>query len=145
MCSGRRIRSSLALPRRPCIRWMYCARPAFCPRNGSLARLLVRRNLVRRNLVRRISMKRALLLAAVFVCFVLGGTAQSLKPAARTHSAGPAAARPAQPAQPEAVAKAAATAAYAQLPLAFEVNRGQTESRVRFFSRGADYELFLTR
>ncbi|MGB7923740.1 MAG: SBBP repeat-containing protein, partial [Pyrinomonadaceae bacterium] len=34
--------------------------------------------------------------------------------------------------------------AYGQLPLSFEVNRGQTDGRVRFLSRGAGYGLFLT-
>jgi hypothetical protein len=32
----------------------------------------------------------------------------------------------------------------AQLPLSFEVNRGQTDSRVRFLARGQNYTLFLT-
>ncbi|HEY7543548.1 MAG TPA: SBBP repeat-containing protein, partial [Blastocatellia bacterium] len=35
-------------------------------------------------------------------------------------------------------------AAYARLPLRFEANRGQTNSRVRFISRGSGYALFLT-
>ena len=34
--------------------------------------------------------------------------------------------------------------AYGKLPLSFEVNRGQTESQVRFLSRGSGYTLFLT-
>lgn len=34
--------------------------------------------------------------------------------------------------------------AYGKLPLAFEVNRGQTDSSVRFLARGAGYTLFLT-
>ena len=33
---------------------------------------------------------------------------------------------------------------YAQLPLQFEMNQGQTDSRVRFLSRGRGYTLFLT-
>ena len=33
---------------------------------------------------------------------------------------------------------------YAQLPLSFESNDGQTDERVKFLSRGRDYELFLT-
>src|SRR5712692_850889 len=32
----------------------------------------------------------------------------------------------------------------AQLPLVFEINRGQTDQRVKFLSRGKDYTLFLT-
>ncbi len=34
---------------------------------------------------------------------------------------------------------------YAQLPLSFEANQGQADSRVRFLSRGEGYALFLTR
>lgn len=33
---------------------------------------------------------------------------------------------------------------YGSLPLAFEVNQGQTDSRVKFVSRGSGYTLFLT-
>jgi hypothetical protein len=34
--------------------------------------------------------------------------------------------------------------AYGKLPLSFEVNKGQTDSRVKFLSRGRGYSLFLT-
>lgn len=37
-----------------------------------------------------------------------------------------------------------ALARYGSLPLAFEANRGQTDSRVKFFARGRGYLLFLT-
>src|SRR5438270_7403573 len=33
---------------------------------------------------------------------------------------------------------------YGQIPLSFEPNRGQTDSRVKFLSRGPGYMLFLT-
>jgi hypothetical protein len=33
---------------------------------------------------------------------------------------------------------------YGKLPLSFEVNRGQTDRRVKFLSRGSGYNLFLT-
>src|SRR5579863_1202200 len=33
---------------------------------------------------------------------------------------------------------------YGRLPLSFEANAGQTDSRVKFLSRGAGYTLFLT-
>src|SRR5690348_17027348 len=33
---------------------------------------------------------------------------------------------------------------YGKLPLSFEENQGQTDSNVRFVSRGAGYNLFLT-
>ena len=39
---------------------------------------------------------------------------------------------------------AQAKALGSQLPLAFEANQGQTDSRVKFFSRGNGYNLFLT-
>jgi hypothetical protein len=34
-------------------------------------------------------------------------------------------------------------AAYGKLPLQFELNRGQTDPRVQFLSRGSGYTLFL--
>jgi pimeloyl-ACP methyl ester carboxylesterase len=34
--------------------------------------------------------------------------------------------------------------AYGKLPLSFEANKGQTDSRVKFLSRGSGYSLFLT-
>jgi hypothetical protein len=34
--------------------------------------------------------------------------------------------------------------AYGKLPLSFEVNKGQTDPRVKFLSRGRGYSLFLT-
>ena len=34
--------------------------------------------------------------------------------------------------------------AYGKLPLSFEANRGQTDARVKFLSRGSGYTLFLT-
>lgn len=41
-------------------------------------------------------------------------------------------------------AKARTIAAYSNLPLSFEANRGQTDPSVKFLSRGAGYNLFLT-
>ncbi len=41
--------------------------------------------------------------------------------------------------------EASASAAYAKLPIGFEPNRGQSDPRVRFLSRGSGYTLFLTR
>ena len=43
-----------------------------------------------------------------------------------------------------AEAEATVKAAYGQLPLSFEANRGQTDGAVRFLSRGRGYSLFLT-
>jgi hypothetical protein len=39
---------------------------------------------------------------------------------------------------------ASSIGAYARLPLSFEANRGQTDSRVNFITRGPGYNLFLT-
>jgi len=47
-------------------------------------------------------------------------------------------------AQPDQVTQARLSAAYGKLPLSFEANHGQTDSQVRFLSRGPGYSLFLT-
>jgi len=36
------------------------------------------------------------------------------------------------------------SSSYGKLPLSFEINRGQTDSRVKFLARGQGYGLFLT-
>jgi hypothetical protein len=41
--------------------------------------------------------------------------------------------------------KRAATESWARLPMQFEANEGQADSRVKFLSRGAGYSLFLTK
>ena len=41
-------------------------------------------------------------------------------------------------------AKPQLVAAYGELPLSFEINEGQTDSQVKFLSRGSGYSLFLT-
>lgn len=46
--------------------------------------------------------------------------------------------------QPDRVNHSRALADYAKLPLAFEINEGQTDPRVKFLSRTAAYTLFLT-
>jgi hypothetical protein len=48
----------------------------------------------------------------------------------------------ARPAHDSAASKA--VAAYGNLPLSFEANRGQTDEQVRFLSRGQGYGLFMT-
>src|SRR5450432_1355537 len=45
---------------------------------------------------------------------------------------------------PDAKAQAAVLEGYGRLPLSFERNQGQVDRRVKFFSRGAGYALFLT-
>ncbi|HZY59372.1 MAG TPA: hypothetical protein VFE56_06385, partial [Candidatus Binataceae bacterium] len=47
-------------------------------------------------------------------------------------------------AQIQAAAQARVNQLYNQLPLSFEANQGQTDSRVKFLSRGQGYSLFLT-
>jgi hypothetical protein len=46
--------------------------------------------------------------------------------------------------EPPVPAKAAVQAAYGKLPLSFEANQGQTDSRVKFLARGNGYTLYLT-
>jgi hypothetical protein len=46
--------------------------------------------------------------------------------------------------EPVATTAAAAQTAYGNLPLSFESNQGQTDSQVKFLSRGSGYTLFLT-
>ncbi len=50
----------------------------------------------------------------------------------------------AQAVAPGAAASPRVPAEYGKLPLSFEANRGQVDSRVRFLSRGQGYSLFLT-
>ena len=45
---------------------------------------------------------------------------------------------------PDSATRQRIAAGYGKLPLAFEENLGQTDSRVKYFSRGNDYRLFLT-
>jgi hypothetical protein len=51
---------------------------------------------------------------------------------------------PAVVAPPGAGTHARIAREYGQLPLAFEINQGQSDARVRFLARGAGYSLFLT-
>ena len=46
--------------------------------------------------------------------------------------------------QTDAQARTKAASLYARMPLAFELNAGQTDPRVKAFSRGSGYGLFLT-
>ena len=48
------------------------------------------------------------------------------------------------PAKTPAANKPQVVENYGKLPLSFEANRGQTDSRVDFLSRGGGYTLFLT-
>jgi photosystem II stability/assembly factor-like uncharacterized protein len=46
--------------------------------------------------------------------------------------------------RPDQLTKARISERYGKLPLSFEVNQGQTDSRVKFLSRGNGYNFFLT-
>ena len=46
--------------------------------------------------------------------------------------------------QTDSQARMKAASLYARMPLAFELNAGQTDPRVKAFSRGSGYGLFLT-
>ena len=46
--------------------------------------------------------------------------------------------------KPDHAAQARVTETYGKLPLSFEANRGQTDSEVKFFSRGSGYGIFIT-
>lgn len=82
-------------------------------------------------------MRRALILSTLLFSFSAGAAAQSSSPSPK------APAHPTQPA-PSSAAAQAARASFAKLPLSFEQNQGQTDTRVKFLSRGDGYNLFLT-
>ncbi len=84
-------------------------------------------------------MRRVLLLSLFALCFAANGMAQSTKSVVKAQPKQPAAQASASPA-----AVNAARATLAKLPLSFEQNVGQTDSRVKYTSRGAGYNLFLT-
>ena len=62
------------------------------------------------------------------------------KPTTRT-IAGPKLTKPAPSAE---ATQARLAESYGNIPLSFEANRGQTDSQVKFLSRGSGYTLFLT-
>jgi hypothetical protein len=84
-------------------------------------------------------MRRVLLFSAFVFCFTASAKAQSPKPASTAATTQTGATSPAP-----SVAAQAARASFAKLPLSFEENVGQTDARVKFTSRGAGYNLFLT-
>ena len=49
----------------------------------------------------------------------------------------------AQPAKPDQANQQRLVESYGKLPMSFEANRGQTDPRVKFLSRGSGYTLFL--
>lgn len=81
-------------------------------------------------------------LLAIFLLISLGVLTFPPAPSLSDASA-PALARPGS-AKAFAVSKPLAVKQYANLPLSFEANLGQSDARVRFLSRGPGYTLFLT-
>src|SRR5213596_1421353 len=75
----------------------------------------------------------------VFTLAALAVLASS--PSTRT-IAGPKLTKPASSAE---ATQARLAESYGKIPLSFEANRGQTDPRVKFLSRGSGYTLFLTR
>ena len=84
-------------------------------------------------------MRRVLLFVAFVLCLRANANAQWSKPASSTQATQTAAS-----ASPSPAALQAARASFARLPLSFEENVGQTDARVKYTSRGAGYNLFLT-
>src|ERR1700674_1701870 len=84
-------------------------------------------------------MRRVLLFSAFVLCLSANVTAQSAKTALKAPTAQPAATTSPSPAAAEA-----ARASFAKLPLSFAGNIGETDDRVKYMSRGSDYNLFLT-
>jgi hypothetical protein len=88
-----------------------------------------------------------LALGAILLAGLAGGSHwhRAAKPRALAAypPAAPPISSPSKPAPPPATANQW-VANYGKLPLGFEANQGQTDSRVRFLSRGRGYRLFLT-
>src|SRR5207249_419733 len=85
-------------------------------------------------------MKTSTLRIAILVCTLASLAVFAWKPTART-MAGPKLAKPASSAE---ATQARLVGSYGKLPLSFEANQGQTDSQVKFLSRGSGYTLFLT-
>ena len=85
------------------------------------------------------------LAAIIIACAVQGDSATGRRSPVTQHAITdglrPAAGDSASPAQ---ASQARLVEAYGKLPLSFEINRGQTDPRVKFLSRGSGYSLFLT-
>src|SRR5258707_5532299 len=80
----------------------------------------------------------AALVSAVFIFATSKETAKFLHSGAQQNSVSSAPHASSSKANPQW------NAAYANLPLRFEENQGQSAQEVRFVSRGAGYQLFLT-
>lgn len=76
--------------------------------------------------------------------FVLSFTCSALPVAGQMLNTRQAAGSKPKTAEPDDVTRAHVTQAYGDLPLSFEVNRGQTDPQVKFLAHGNGYTLFLT-
>src|SRR5947209_16279532 len=85
----------------------------------------------------------AAILAVCVLALVAVWTASSRSVHARSRTAGLPASHSPQASIP-VVSRMKAAETYGRLPLTFEANRGQTDSRVKYVSRGKGYTLFLT-
>ena len=81
-------------------------------------------------------------LASLF--FLMAGGVSVAGETSSSRPALPEASPKSAPTTPTAAAQAPVADAYGKLPLRFEANRGQTDKRVRFLSRGPQHTLFLT-
>src|SRR5437763_9830524 len=85
-------------------------------------------------------MKTSTLRIATLVFTLVSLAVLAWKPTTRT-IAGPKFTKPASSAE---ATQARLADSYGKVPLSFEANRGQTDPRVKFLSRGSGYTLFLT-
>ena len=88
------------------------------------------------------------ILTALLLAIAVGGTPLTVvSPVASakdiTLSSGPRI-PPVPSAESNAAVQGRVSEAYGKLPLSFEANRGQTDQRVKFLSRGSGHTLFLT-
>src|SRR5215210_1883041 len=80
------------------------------------------------------------LLALPLICFEWAASVSAKASGASSHAA----ADSAKPAETDAATRARLSEAYGRLPLSFEANRGQADTRAGFVARGQGYALFLT-
>jgi hypothetical protein len=85
-----------------------------------------------------------LLLALIFFTVSLVVPAGHSTPRSTTTNLSPSTSSPSVPSTNMPSHASSIAANYAQLPIRFEANRGQTDARVKFLSRGGGYTLFLT-
>ena len=100
----------------------------------------------------RITKKRNVILITILMAYVLvttlwpSGTSSAGSRSKERSQLGeaPTPSAPVAPVTTDQPSRLRAAEAYGKLPLSFEVNQGQTDAQVKFLSRGAGYNLFLT-